>query len=137
MGRPKMTVLQILTITALAGLFGGCAQKSDVDKCVEAWDAIFDSIPDDNVAKTNQRLAVRKECMWPEYTANKSLAMDLETIQTLCAKRAGSDKPVKDGSGAIHYTLPGETDRAKADCELEYRIKQQEANKFLRMPQNF
>jgi hypothetical protein len=124
-----MTVLQILTIAALAGLFGGCAQKSDVDKCVEAWGATFDFIPDDDVAKTNQRFAVRKECMRPGYTANKSLAMDLETIQTLCAKRAGSDEPVKDGSGAITYPLPGSTDRAKADCELEYRIKQQEANK--------
>jgi len=128
-GRPKMTVLQILTIAALAGLFGGCAQKSEVDKCVEAWDATVDFIPDDAVAKTNQRFAVRKECMRPGYTANKNLAMDLETIQTLCAKRAGSDKPVKDGSGAITYTLPGSTDRVKADCELEYRIKQQEANK--------
>jgi hypothetical protein len=36
MGKPKINVLQILTIAALAGLYGGCAQKSDVGKCVEA-----------------------------------------------------------------------------------------------------
>jgi hypothetical protein len=46
-GRPKMTVLQILTIAAFAGLFGGCAQKSEVDKCVDAWEATVKGIPED------------------------------------------------------------------------------------------
>jgi len=117
-------------LLAIAIALAGCTQKSDVDKCVEAWELMWDFIPDDEQAKKNQLFEIRKECMRPGYTANKSLAMDLETIRTLCAKKAGSDKPVKDGSGATYYTLPGAIDQRKADCELEYRIKQQEANKL-------
>lgn len=122
--------MKLLVALGLLILLVGCSQKSDVDKCVEAWEAAVDFIPNDSEAKKKQLFEVRKECMWPGYTANKNQAMDLETIQALCAKKAGSDKPVKDGAGATYYVKPGSTDEVKADCELEYRIKQQEANKY-------
>lgn len=61
-GRPKMTVLQILVIAALAGLFGGCAQKSEVDKCVDAWEESVKSTPDSE-KKAEERFYIRMECM--------------------------------------------------------------------------
>jgi len=115
-------------LLAIAIALAGCTQKSDVDKCVEAWELMWDFIPDDEQAKKNQLLEIRKKCMRPGYTANKSLAMDLETIQTLCAKKAGPDKTIVRGN--ITYSPgPGLVESKKAECELEYRIKQQEANK--------
>lgn len=40
----------------------GCTQKGDVDKCVEAWEATVEDIPDSE-AKKNQLFEIRKECM--------------------------------------------------------------------------
>lgn len=56
----------------------------------------------------------------------QKLAMSLETIRALCAKKEGPEKTVR--PGILDYREPGWAERIKAECELKYRIKQQEAN---------
>lgn len=51
--------------------------------------------------------------------ADQRLEMDLETIRSLC--RTVADSKAIDA--------PRDYQATKAECELEYRIKQQEANK--------
>ena len=38
----------VIGLLAIAVTLAGCTQKSDVDKCVDAWDATVRDIPDDN-----------------------------------------------------------------------------------------
>lgn len=120
--------MKLLVTFSLCFFLIGCSQKSEVDKCVDAWEASVDFIPDDLQAKKNQRFEVRQECMRPGYTLSKSLQMDLDTIRGLCEKKAGTDKPLRTADGSTYYTPPGTSERLKAECELEYRLKQQEAN---------
>ena len=61
-GRPQMTVLQTLVIAALARLFGGCAQKSEADKCVDAWEESVKSTPESE-KKAEERFYIRTDCM--------------------------------------------------------------------------
>lgn len=60
---------------------------------------------------------------------DERLEMNLGTIRALCAKVAdekATNAPEKLTAGQI-YRIDEAT---KAECELEYRIKQQEANKY-------
>jgi len=65
-----------------------------------------------------------------------SLAMDATEIRVLCkavADKAMAEAPVLLPNGQERQdavvTLEWTRDGARAECELEYRIKQQEANK--------
>lgn len=65
-----------------------------------------------------------------------SLAMDATDIRVLCkavADKAMAEAPILLPNGQerpdARVTLEWTRDGAKAECELKYRIKQQEANK--------
>jgi len=49
-------------LLAIAIALAGCTQKSDVDKCVEAWDATVTDMPENKV-KAEMRLNARGWCM--------------------------------------------------------------------------
>jgi hypothetical protein len=53
--------MRTLTLSLLF-ILTGCAQKSDVDKCVDAWEAAAKGISEDE-DKAYQRFSVRGQCM--------------------------------------------------------------------------
>lgn len=79
-GGQKMTVLQIVAIVELALLCSGCAKTSEVDKCVEAWEATVKAIPDDVAVPLVDRNGTQK------WTTKSTMRYDQ---RLLCLKAAG------------------------------------------------